>query len=450
MKENRLQGSTLRYRRGTEGVKDVSLTVYNNDLALVREKTTMPVDRGVSEIRYRDVAALIDPTSVSFRSLTAPGDVTILEQNYRYDLLNLDKLLLRYLEKEVTLLTKEQKNHYDGALLSFDPGQITLRDSMNGGLTVVQRSEIQDLRFSSLPEGLITRPTLVWKLKAKRAAEHGVELSYLTAGFDWHAEYIAGVDPDEKKISLSGWVSLENTSGTTFHDARLKLVAGDVHRVEEKGPVYPPKRFMQAAMDEAGQFEEREFFEYHLYDLKGRTTLADREIKQVSLFAPVSVAVKKIFSLDSTKEQKVRVMLEFENSSKYNLGIPLPKGKIRVYKEDVDGSSEFIGEDRIDHTPKEEKVKIYLGNAFDIVAERSVQDTRKISSHSREETIEVKLGNRKKEDVTVTVTEKLWGDWRILESTHAFDKVDAFTVEFELPVPKGGETVLTYRARRVF
>jgi hypothetical protein len=433
-----------------EDQKDIALTVYNTDLALVREKKSMDFDRGISEIRYTDVAARIDPTSVSFRSLSSPEGVEILEQNYQFDLVDLDRLLQRYLETRITLLTKEQKNVYDGLLMGFDHGQLTLMDEESGEITVVQRSEIQDLRFPSLPEGLITRPTLVWLVDAEKKANQKVELSYLTGGFNWHAEYIAEVEPKETTLNLSGWVSLENNSGATYRNSNLKLVAGEIHRVEKKRPHEPSFRAMRAGMDEGAQFEEREFFEYHLYDLGRRTTIADREVKQISLFPSVAVPVKKIFNYEATRSPRIMVMLEFENSSEHNLGIPLPEGKIRVYTEDIDGGSEFVGEDWITHTPKDETVKVYVGNAFDIIGERAVTDSKKIGARVREETVEIKLRNHKKEDIQVVVTEKIWGDWKIIHSTHSPERKDATTVEFVLPVPKDGETVLTYRVRKEF
>jgi hypothetical protein len=430
----------------TAGADEVALTVYNGDFALVREVRPVQLTTGRETVRFGDVAARIDPTSVRFQSLTAPEAVAILEQNYEYDLVNSQKLLQKYLDKEIRLLAKDERL-FEGVLLSA-ADDLVLRDE-SGQIKIIKAAEVQILEFPQLPEGLITRPTLVWLLDCQQRGQHDVEVSYLTDGIDWHAEYVAAVSEDDTRLGLGGWVSLDNRSGTTFRNARLKLVAGDVHRVTPDLKAVEYRRAMEAPVGMGvPQFEEKAFFEYHLYTLTRPATVRDRQIKQLSLFPDADVAVKKILTYDGSREgTKVKVNLEFLNSKENGLGIPLPEGKLRVYKMDEDKSLQFVGEDLIDHTPKDEKVRVFLGNAFDVVGERKQTESRKITDRTREETYEVRLRNHKEDDVEVVVVEHLWGDWQIIRSSHEYRKKDAHTAEYPLQVPADGETVLIYTVR---
>lgn len=423
--------------------QDVSLTVYNQNRALVRDVRSMSLESGTSVVSFADVAAQIDATSVHFKSITAPDKLSVLEQNYEYDLVGPQKILEKYVDQDIRLVT-DKGEIMSGKLLSASGEDIVIQDE-KGGIRIVKGKSIQNFDFPKLPEGLITRPTLVWQVENSGPKNHNVEVSYLTGGVNWHAEYVAVADPQDKQIDLSGWVSIENQSGTTYQNAKLKLVAGDVNIVEE-GPVRAfaeDRMLMKAAA--APQFEEKSFFEYHLYTLQRRATVKDNQIKQISLFPPSRTSVQKLFLYDGAQYgEKVRVQLEFKNSKKDGLGMPLPKGKIRVYKEDTDGSLEFIGEDMIDHTPSDEKVRIYLGNAFDLVGERVQKATRKISNRSREEDYEIKLRNHKKEAVEIVVSERFWGDWKLTKNSLPFMQKDSRTAEFKIPVPADGETILTY------
>ncbi|MDZ7260951.1 MAG: DUF4139 domain-containing protein, partial [candidate division KSB1 bacterium] len=354
------------------------------------------------------------------------------------------KMLEKYVDQTIKVYTKEQT--YSGMLLSSSQGDVMLQEA-SGSIRVINKETIQNLEFPKLPEGLITRPTLVWILKTDKAGEHWTEVSYLTTGINWHAEYVGVSKQNDTVLELGGWVSIDNKSGATYENAKLKLVAGEVHRAEERVPTLPrAKALMMAEAAGAPQFEEKAFFEYHLYTLQRPATVKDNQIKQISLFPTTETKVKKIFTYDGARDQKdVKVNLEFKNSKEDGLGMPLPKGKIRVYKEDeADKSLEFIGEDFIDHTPKDEKVRVYLGNAFDVVGERTQKDRKDLSKRSREETWEIKLRNHKETDIEVTVIEHLYGDWEIRRSTHEWKKKDAQTMEFTVPVKKDGETVIEY------
>ncbi|MCI0406740.1 MAG: DUF4139 domain-containing protein, partial [candidate division Zixibacteria bacterium] len=306
------------------------------------------------------------------------------------------------------------------------------------------RSEIRDISFPSLPEGLITRPTLVWTVNSDYSGKQSAEVSYLTTGINWHAEYVAVADPKDENLELAGWVSIENNSGATYPEAKLKLIAGDIHRAEEQGRVMREAMVKAAALESA--FEEKAFFEYHLYTLNRPATVKDKEIKQVSLFPSTKVKTQKKFIYDGAYYgNRVRVILEFDNSQKAGLGIPLPKGKIRVYKEDSDKSKEFIGEDLINHTPKDEKVKIYVGNAFDVVGTRTQTDYEQVSKRVDRYSFEISLRNHKTEKAQVVVVEHLaYADWEITQSNFPYEKKDAFTVEFLLDLQPDQEKKLNY------
>ena len=426
---------------------EIALTVYNDDLALVKDVRELALKKGTNDLKFVDVAARIDPTSVHFQSLTAPEKVALLEQNYEYDLINASKMLEKYVDEAIRIFAKDDQV-FEGTLLSATGGDIVLKER-DGGIRVIRSKAVEGMEFPDLPEGLITRPTLIWSLDCKQEGTHRTEVSYLTTGIQWHAEYVAVANEDDTALDLSGWVSIDNRSGATYKNARLKLVAGTVHRIEEPRPMRAPRMALMAMKEDAGSgFEERAFFEYHLYTLSRPATVKDRQIKQLSLFPNANVAVKKVYSYDGARdEKKIKVKLEFANSKKAGLGLALPKGKVRVYKRDVDEALEFIGEDRIDHTPKDETVRLKLGDAFDVVGERKVTGHRKISKRVTEETVEIVLRNHKEEAITILVIEHLWGDWEVLESSMEYRKKDARTVEFDVPVKKDGETKLEYKVR---
>jgi hypothetical protein len=424
----------------------MSLTVYSGDFALVRDVRRIQLPDGMATIRFADVAARIDPTSVRFQSLTASDRVAILEQNYEYDLVNSQKLMEKYLDKEIKLMAKDER-FFQGVLLSA-ADDLVLRDEA-GQVKIIKAQEVQTVEFPQLPEGLITRPTLVWLLDSDQAGGHDAEVSYLTDGIGWHAEYVATVNEDDTRLDLGGWVSIDNRSGATYRDAKLKLVAGEVHRIAPR-PAIAEERYLAADMVAKGvpQFEEKAFFEYHLYTLTRPATVKDNQIKQLALFPNAQAGVSKILTYDGARDdQQVRINLEFENSKGNGLGLPLPEGKLRVYKQDSDRSLEFVGEDPIHHTPRDEKVRVFLGNAFDVVGERKQTDVHKLTDRSREETYELRVRNHKDKAVQVVAIEHLWGDWDITQSSHAYHKKDAQTVEFPLTVPADGESVLQYTVR---
>jgi len=421
---------------------DVEVTVYNGDLALVKEKRELEFDAGVNRIEYTDVAARIEPTSVMFEDPTDENTV-VLEQNYEYDLVSSSKLLEKFLGKEI-IVTDEEGTDYTGTLLSNDGG-VVLRQEDG---TVVTLNKISKVEFPD-SANLLTKPTLVWEIYSPNAGNRDVLTSYLTEGLDWEADYIVKASADDTKANITGWVSIENRAGTTYEDAKLKLVAGDVHRVPKSSGRLQLK---EGNMDMnttcfAGFYcdlSEETLFEYHLYTLERPATLKDRQIKQISLLSADSVPLEKELVFDSRQSDKVQAYLKIENSEKKGLGMPLPAGTVRVYKADSEGQLQFLGEDNIDHTPKDEEIKVVVGNAFDVTAEKTSTDYKKVSDKVRRESYEIKLKNHKTEAQNVTVMEHFYGDWEITKTSDEYEKTDAFTAEWTLTVPADGEKIISY------
>ncbi len=422
----------------------VSVTVYNDHLGLIRMvQPGSVIKEGASQMRLTDVASQIDPTSVHFKSLTAPDKLTILEQNYEYDLVDSNKVLQKYIDQTILIYTNEGKQ-FEGKLLSASDNIVL--EKKDGGIQTVSKSAVQNIDFPKLPLGLITRPTLVWKLLAEKGGLHDLEISYLTNGMDWHAEYTAVLDKDDKKADLSAWVSIANNSGATYEDAKIKLVAGHLHRASDDRPIRLEKGKMFAtSMEAADQFEEKVFFEYHLYTLNRQATLKNSQNKQITLFPTATAPVKKIYEFASqTDPKRVNVIAEFSNSKADGLGMALPAGKVRMYKQDSDKAQEFVGEDWIEHTPKDEKVRLRVGHAFDLTGEWHEKDMKQLSQKAQQRTYEIRLRNHKDSDVEILVSEKLWGDWKITSSNFPHIKKDSATAEFTVPVKKKSETVLDY------
>ncbi len=420
----------------------VSVTVYNQDLALVRDVREMGFQKGNGELLFRDVAARIDQSSVHFKS----NGVTLLEQNFDFDLVSPEKLLEKYVDETIEVVN-EKGDVVTGKLLTSSGSTIVLQTN-DGSLRSLLMESIQEVRYPKLPSGLITRPTLRWLVNAPSGGNQEAEVSYLTGGMNWNADYVAVID-ESNKADLSAWVTLNNMSGASYMDAKLKLIAGEVHRAQPPMPKYNDMmRVSEMAMDGGSQFSEKSFFEYHLYTLERQTDLLDNQTKQVSLFPNATVQTKRIYEYDySRKNDKVSVSLEFLNSKENQLGIPLPAGRVRVFQRDTDGSQEFIGEDNLDHTPRDEKVRVTIGNAFDIAVERAQKDYRQISNSVYEQDIEVKLRNRKNEAVTVVVVEHSWGDWSVTKSSLPLRKVNANQFEFDVAAEPDKEVVLTYTIR---
>lgn len=442
--------------------KEINITIYNQDIALVRDLREVKLEKGRNIIKVSDVASRIDATSVHFKSLTKPEDCRIIEQNFEYDLVSSDKLLNKYIDQEIKVITRDD-NIYRGYLLSYDSRQIIIaQDKTNGPIYMVDRENIRDIEFPQLPEGLITRPTLVWEIESLNSSEHLIELSYLTRGINWRADYVVNISKDEKTLSLNGWVTIDNRSGTSYESANIKLIAGEINLEKETYKVDELKLALMA--ETPPQFEEKSFFEYHMYTLKRKATIKNNQTKQISLLSVQGIPMEKRYVYDGKLYRsyyfdnwkgldynpKVSVYIKFKNSSDSGLGIPLPKGKIRVYKADDDDTLQFIGEDSIDHTPKDEEIELLIGAAFDIVGERKVIDHKKIANNIYQDTYEITVRNHKEEPIKVSIIEHQWGDWKILKSNYKYKKIDAYKIEYEVEVPKNGETKVTYTAEYRF
>ena len=443
-----------------EDQTSVALTIYNVNMGLVKDQRRIRLPRGIADLRFMDVAAKIIPTSVQIRSLVDPETLQILEQNYEYDLLDPQKLLDKYVGKEVKLYTKNaytDREELVTATLLSNNGQPIFR--IGDDITFGHPGRIV---FPGVPENLNSKPTLVWMLENDRAADQRIEASYLTNGINWRADYVVTLNDKDDKADLSAWVTIDNQSGTSYKNARLKLVAGDVNRVKDE-PEYRDRMMAYAAKEArvaaAPQFKEDSFFEYHIYTLARPATVRDNQTKQISLVQAKDIPIRKelIFQgapyyyygqySEITVDQKIGVFVEIENREGHNLGMPMPKGTVRVYKADSEASLQFVGEDAIDHTPKDEKIRIKLGEAFDVKASRKMTDWKKLMLNRYEAAYEISLRNHKKEDIVVKVVEPIPGDWTMVESSHPHKKSEAFTAEFSVPVPKNQEVKLTYRVR---
>ncbi len=431
---------------GTVYADEVSVTVYNSNLGVVRETRTLDFEKGFGRVSFIDVPTLIDATSVGFEPADKSKSVVILEQNYAYDLVSPDKIYSKYIDREIEVFNKEG-NIFSGTLLSHSGGSLVLKNA-RGKIQIVRMDQVVNVNFPELPEGLITRPTLFWLYQSGFSGSTECHVSYQTGGLNWSAEYVGILSDDEKDLDLTGWSSITNNSGATYNNATLKLIAGDIHRAARPPRMEQSYAREKLAMAVGAGFEEKEFFEYHLYTLPRKATIANNEIKQIALFDPARTKIEKEYYFEPEKNAKdVRVVVKFNNSADDGLGIPLPAGRVRLFKADTDGSMILLGEDRIDHTPKDEEVKLTVGNAFDITAEEKVLNYEKISSHVEERTFEITLNNHKKEDVTIIVEKKLWGDWMLKDYSYEYNKIDANTIRFNIPVKSDGRTVVTYTVR---
>jgi hypothetical protein len=441
---------------------DLSITVYNSDLALVRDVRDIRLPSGLFPLKFMDIAASVNPATVHFRSLSDAGRLSVLEQNYEYDLLEPQKLLAKYVGREITLVRPRTVN----GTTEYEDVKATLIANNNGpifkiGSEIVTGYPSGTFRFPELPGNLYDRPTLLWTLDNSGPQRQRVETSYLAGKLSWSADYVLTVNRDETSANLDDWVTLVNNSGTAFENAKLQLVAGDLNRVRPEPPMSGPRAYDQLrSVAEAAPMQQESFNEYHLYTLQRRTSVNNNQSKQVSMLNATRVPLIKTYEVNGQSyyyrqalrpgapvKDSVQVLYKFKNDEKSSLGMPLPAGTVRVYQGDSAGSVLYAGEDRITHTPKDEQVSLHTGNAFDIVAERKQTDFRMLASNLYEMEYEVTLRNHKTVPVTVEVNEPIGGDWQMLSSTFSWTKTAAFAAQFTVPVEKDGTSVLRYRVR---
>ena len=437
--------------------KELYITIYNNNLGLVKDIREILLTKGISELQFMDVAEQINPTTVHIKSLIESNSLSVLEQNYEYDLLNPAKLLDKYVGQQVKLVDKNyytgKEEVYDAVLLSTNQGYIyKINDE-------IQINPSGRVILPKIPENLIAKPTLVWMLSNTLRGKQKVEASYLTDGIGWKADYVATLNKDDTKADLTGWVTIDNKSGAAYKDATIQLIAGNVNRVVE--PQAMADRLYKAGALEEKQlgFEEKAFFEYHIYTLGRKSTIKENQTKQISLLEASDIPIKKNLIFygaeyyyrnqygEPISNQKVGVYIDIENKKENNLGMPLPKGIVRVYKADDAGRLQFVGEDQIDHTPKDEKIKIKMGEAFDVVGNRTQTDWKKISRNVYETAWEISIRNHKEEDAEVQIIEPIPGDWTVLSSSHEYEKIEAHTLKYTVKVPKDKEEKINYRVR---
>ncbi len=450
--------------QGTSTLDDqveLALTVYNSDIALVRDVRNVQLPRGTFDLRFMDIAATVNPATVHFRSLSEPSRLSVLEQNYEYDLLEPDKLLRKYVGRDVTLVRMRQEGgatkeeEVKAHLLSFNTAPV-----WQIGNEIVTGLRADYIRFPELPGNLYSRPTLIWSLDNGGAARHRVETSYLAGKLAWNADYVLTVSRDDKAGDLDGWVTLTNGSGTSFNNAKLQLVAGDLNRVRQQVGRMMADEMRAERAPAAAPMSQESFSDYHLYTLGRKTTINNNETKQVSMLGGTGIPVRKRYLVDGQAfyyrnaqhpgaplKDVVQVYYQFKNEERTGLGMPMPAGVVRVYQSDSQGGVQFVGEDRIDHTPKDETLNLKIGNAFDVIAERKQIDFEKIASNVYEVEYEITLRNHKAVGIAVEVNEPIGGTWRILRSTHEAIKTDAWAAQFNVPVAADATSVLKYRVR---
>lgn len=440
----------------------VAITIYNEDLALVKDARRVTLDSGTNQLALRDVSARMRPETALLRSLSNPGSFDLLEQNFDFDLLTPGKLLEKYVGREVRVV----KTHPTTGVETTETAKVL---SANDGVVLQMGDRVETglpgrIVFDGVPSNLRDRPTLVTTLQSRRAGAQDVELSYLTGGLSWKADYVAELSADDAALDLSGWVTLNNLSGTSYNNAKLQLVAGDVNRVRDelaRARTMVAKSMMAEAPAPAPMAQET-LFEYHLYTLQRPTTIANNQTKQVALLNASAVPVRKELLVsgsdyyyrasagDIGQKIKAGVYVQFDNREAAHLGLPLPKGVVRVYKRDSAGNAQFVGEDRIAHTARNETVRLHLGDAFDVTADKKQTDFRRREPNNKasyvgESAYEIVLRNAKTEAVTVTVREPVPGDWTMLDESQRHTKVAAGTAEWKVNVPAGGSTTLKYR-----
>ena len=439
----------------------VSVTVYNQDFAVVKERREMDVAAGQSWVKFADVAALIDATSVAFSSLTDPAGTKVTEQNYEFDLVSASKLLQKYIDRDLTIITQDGEM-IEGKLMSSDGAQIVLR-TKGGGVAIVPRAEnVKDIIFGKLPEGLLTKPTLVWRVSSARGGKQLIRVAYMTTGMDWRADYSLVLTEKEDAINWDGWVTVTNKCGTSFVDAQIKLLAGDVNRVSDERVMEQSKlkaEFRGRVLQDAArkEVEEKAFSEYHLYTVSAPSTLSDQQTKQLEFVKRDNVAVQKKYYYRPLSRgwwwakptNDVEVEIQFKNEKKVNMGIPLPEGVVRLYKRDADGELQLLGTSSIKHTPKDEDLKFRMGNAFDIVGERVVKASRQPSERSYEEDVEITLRNHKPEAVTVDVEELMgrYQTWSLPKQSAPGVKKDFRVQVWTIAVGANAEAKVSYTVR---
>ena len=472
-----------------------ALTIYNQSFAVVRQTLPLDLKSGTNQLEITNITAHLEPDSVILRDLKSGRDLHILEQNYRADVASQGLLLSLYEGKTIDFLVNGVHKpgkiirsgyvpHYQ-AYSSYNQQYYQQQQqayvNAGAGEPIIEiDGQLQfglpgQPIFPALTNETILKPTLSWLLQSDRPGNTNAEFSYVTGGMSWHADYNVVAPVSGNLLDIVGWVTLDNQTGKTFSNAHIKLMAGDVNKLQPvamSGPVSEVDGMAMRADAFRPAVTERNFDEYHLYTLERPSTLYDRETKQVEFVRASGVPSQRLYvydglnidqnyrgySLENIRDMenfgiqsnpKIWAMVEFKNSKENHLGLPLPKGRVRFYRRDTDGQLEFTGENLIDHTPSDETIRLYTGNVFDAVGERkrtSYHVDR--NAHTLDESFEIKLRNHKKEPMEIRVVEHLyrWSNWDIVKNSDSFNKLDSKTVEFRVKVPPDGEKVVAYTA----
>ncbi|MDZ4182290.1 MAG: DUF4139 domain-containing protein [Candidatus Cloacimonadaceae bacterium] len=422
------------------------ITIYNDDLSLVRSNFELKLQKGRQEINFDDITSRIMPASVIVRALG--GGVRVAEQNYEYDLAGKWQIMAKYLDKEVTLITNEDAK-LTGVLKFFDGSSYGLIESSTNRLLVVSDAETQIIQLASLPDNFYTKPTLHWSLIADKKADYPIQLSYLSGGFSWDVTY--NCVWDEKILAANSWVTINNRSGRAFKDVNLKLIAGDINRVyDEYG--YGGRGRMKddyaemALVDAAPAFEEKAFHDFHMYTLDQKVSFANNQTKQIALYPTQNVKATAVYEYNIWGGGVISI-IRFKNTEENGIGKALPKGTIKVYKQDTDGNLEFIGEDRINHTGRNEEVTITTGKAFDLVGNTLVKDQKTISRTVSERTIQVTLRNNSRDVKTIDVIHYLGSNARIVAQDIKPEIDTNNKATFKVELRPDSEQIFSFRER---
>ncbi len=424
-------------------IAEVAVTIYNNNRGLVRDTRELKFPKGTGEIRFTDVATQIIPTSVHFYS----DHALVIEQNYDFDLVDSRKLLSKYIDQRIQLNT-ESDGLSKGTLLSGF-GDIVIKEK-DKTIRSIAKDKISNIHFPSLPEGLITRPTLVWTVDSPKSRKGLGEVSYLTEGISWTTEYVAVMDSENKSLEFTGWVNIDNQCGTSFKDARLKLIAGAV-KIESEYNRYSRRRNYSTGSSgthpPTGAFKKDFFSDYHLYTLKRKSTILNNQIKQIALFPTATVKeFEREYRVDwSNNNGNVRVSLLFDNTPENGLGLTLPGGKVRIYQESAGGDVEFAGESKIKHRPQDKQIRVMIGYAFDFVCEKKLIDKKILKNGSREEEWVLNISSRRNEAIDLIVPARIWGDWTILKATKGWKKRSAEYIRWDVVLQPDELLKLKYR-----
>jgi len=437
-------------------VKSIRITIYNNNLGFISQTCTFEVTKGRSEISIEGVSAKVDPTSVH---ITFPGKtsaISILEQNFLYDLVSTEKLFQKYIGENVTFRLTN-KEAISGKLLNADRNTIIVQ-LPEGNVRIARMESISDYDFPALPQGLIVKPTLEWKISSDYKGKTDAELSYLTTGMSWNAEYILVLDQDNppelpEDFTLSSWISLNNSSGATYENAKLKLIAGEINKIEDEKRYRAKAKLTDALTVSAEQaVESREIADYYLYELSQPVTLRDQEQKQVSLFEEIQAKGRKVYLFDNydlnEREDPLSVAFRFENTTENNMGMALPKGVVRMFKRDTDGTLQFIGEDRIEHTSRKDTLRLTIGKAFDVRGKRTIVAREMQTKRSEMITVEIQITNRKNVPVNVEVIDHLYGYWEIKKASHSYTQKSSRMIVFPLKVNADTSETISYTYQR--